>query len=112
MADDNSNIIAALIHVSGIVVGFIGPLIAYLVVKDAKLKEHSKNALNFQITMTVAIIVVMVISFILMFVLIGFLTMLLVPLLGLADLVLVIIAAVKAAKGETWKYPLTVQLIK
>jgi uncharacterized Tic20 family protein len=54
--------------------------------------------------MTIAFLV----SMVLMFVLIGFLLM---PLIGIADLVFVIIAAVSASKGERYRYPLSLRLI-
>ena len=44
-----------------------------------------------------------------MFILIG---MLLIPLLLMANLVLCIITAVAASKGEHYKYPLAIRLLK
>jgi uncharacterized Tic20 family protein len=53
-----------------------------------------------------------IICFILMFVLIGFLLIPLFGVLYLADIVLVIIASIKANEGQLYRYPFTIRLIK
>ena len=85
----------------------IAPLVIWLVKKDQSeyVDYHGKEALNFQITMMLAVIV----SFMLIFVLIGF------PLLfGLLifNVVIVIIAAIKANEGEKYQYPFALRMIK
>ena len=101
--------LALITHLSGIVAGFIVPLIIWLINKDKPEKgfliDQSKEALNFQITVFIAI----VISWILAFVLIGLLLM---PLVGIANLVLCIIAGIKANNGESYRYPFALRLIK
>ena len=67
--------------------------------------DQAKEALNFQITVTIA----MVISIILMIVIIGGI---LAPIVGVINLVFCIIAAVKANNGEAYRYPFTLRLIK
>jgi len=98
-----------LAHLLGIITGPIGALIIWLVSKDDASKgfvvDQSKEALNFQITVFIAI----VISWILAFVLIGLLLM---PLVGIANLVLCIIAGIKANNGESYRYPFALRLIK
>jgi uncharacterized Tic20 family protein len=103
---DDRNL-AMLAHLLGIVSGFVGALIIWLMKKDqsAYVDEQGKEALNFQITMLIAFVG----AWILMFILIG---MLLMPLLLIANLVLCIIAAVAASKGEHYKYPLAIRLLK
>lgn len=86
----------------------LGPLIMWLIKKDTMplVDQHGKEALNFQITVTIA----MLISFLLMFVLIG---ILLVFVVGIGALVLTIIAAVKVSNGQfDYKYPFAIRLIK
>ena len=86
----------------------IGPLVVWLMKKDTMpmVDLHGKEALNFQITVLIA----MVISIVLMFVLIGFLLMFVV---GIGALVLTIIAAVKISNGQyDYKYPFALRLIK
>jgi uncharacterized Tic20 family protein len=86
---------------------FIAPLIIYLIKKDesAYVREQSKEALNFQIT----VLICYIISWFLMFVFIGFI---LIILLGLADLILIIIATIKASEGKLYRYPFNLRLIK
>ncbi len=98
--------IAALIHVSGIFFGFIGPLVGYLVYpQDQFIREHSRNALNFQLTLLIGF----VISAVLIFVVIG---IFLIIGIMIAAVVLHIIAAIEASKGNSYTYPLTIEFIK
>lgn len=102
MVDDTG--VAALSHVLAIFTGFLGPLVVLLATEDDFAEENARNALNFQIMLTIGYAV----SFVLTFLLIG---LLLLPTLGLMHLVFCIIAAAKANNGEAWKYPLTPDLI-
>lgn len=99
--------IAALTHASGILFGFIVPLVVWLLKKDQSpyLAEHAKEALNFQITILIGYFA----SWVLMFVLIG---LLIFPLLMLANLIFCILAAVKTNNGESYRYPFALRLIK
>ncbi len=92
----------------------LGPLIVWLLKRgdSAEIDEHGKESLNFQISMFIYTTVLGVICFILMFVLIGFLLMPLLAVLYVADVVLVIIASLKASEGQLYHYPLTIRLIK
>lgn len=103
---DDQNM-AMLAHLLGIVSGFVGALIIWLIKKDQStfVDEQGKEALNFQITMMIGVVG----SWILMFVLIG---MLLLPLLLIANLVFCILAAVAVSKGEHYKYPFAIRLLK
>ena len=106
-ADQRTMALAA--HLLGIFPGFIGALIIWLINKDdagkAFVTDQAKEALNFQITVTIA----MVISMILMIVIIGGI---LAPIVGIISLVFSIIAAVKANNGEAYRYPFALRLIK
>jgi uncharacterized Tic20 family protein len=98
--------IAALTHASALILGFIGPLVAYLVYpNDPFIREHGRQALNFQLTLLIG----MLISFVLIFVIVGFFT-----LIGLmiASIVLHIQGTIAASKGEPFRYPLTIEFIK
>lgn len=102
-----------LCHISalaGLVIPFgniLGPLVVWLIKREQipAVDAHGKEAMNFQISFTIYLIV----AWITVFILIGFV---LVPLLAIADLVLLIIAAIKASKGELYRYPFTIRLIK
>ncbi len=83
----------------------IGPLIVWQMKKDMPfVDDQGKEALNFQITVSIAVFI----CFPLMFVLIG---LLLLPLVLLGALVMTIIAGLKANNGETYRYPLALRLI-
>lgn len=93
-------------YISGI--GFIlGPLLMWLFKKDKSsyVNYHGKESLNFQIS----IIIYGFIAGILCFVFIGFLIL---PILGILQLILVIIASVRAKDGEEYRYPMTIRFIK
>ncbi|MFN7948430.1 MAG: DUF4870 domain-containing protein [Blastocatellia bacterium] len=104
---------ATLAHLSalaGCIIPFgniLGPLIIWMMKKDQSwfVNDQGKEALNFQITLTIALIV----SFLLMFLLIGFILM---PVVGLFGLIMAVIAALKANQGEVYRYPLTIRLIQ
>jgi len=86
--------------------GFIAPLVIWLIKRDEDpfVAYYSLESLNFQISMLIYILV----SIVLMFVFIGFLLIVIVPIVGL---VLMIIAGVKAANGEFFRYPLTLRFV-
>jgi len=102
--------IAHLSALAGFVIPFgnlIGPLIVWLIKKDTMpfVDDQGKESLNFQITVTIAAII----CGILVFVLIG------IPLLfavGIAALVLTIMAGIKANEGASYRYPFAIRLIK
>jgi uncharacterized Tic20 family protein len=73
---------------------------------------HGKRALNFQITMVIVWVACIIASIILSFIHLHFLVSLLFPLIGLAYLILVIMAGIKVNNGEDWKYPWSLELIK
>jgi uncharacterized Tic20 family protein len=85
----------------------VGPLIIWLIKKDEMpfVDDQGKEALNFNISMTIYGLI----SVLLVFVLIGFI---LLVVLGIAWLVLAIVAAVKANEGIAYRYPLTLRLVK
>jgi len=98
---------STLIHVGGILFGFIPALVGYLVLKDRGpfIREHTRQALNFQITMTIASVV----GALLWIVLVGYLIS---AAVGIVVIVFSILAALAANKGEYYKYPLTFEFIK
>ena len=97
---------ATLIHVGGIVIGFISPLLGYLLLKDrsAFVGENAKNALNFQITVVIGYVV----GWVLTLILVGFLVLLAV---WVVSIVFSILGAIAANRGEVYKYPLTIAFI-
>lgn len=100
--------LALLTHLSGIILSFIVPLVIWLVYKDKADKGYlvaqAKEALNFQITIAIAYVACSILTVIL----IGALLM---PLVWIFNIVLCIIAALKAKDGEQYRYPLTLRLV-
>ena len=92
---------------------FIGPLVIWLVKKDTLpfVDDQGKEALNFNITVGIVFLALLILSIVTF----GIGLVIAVPLwiiIGIAWLVLTIIAAVKASKGERYRYPFTLRLIK
>ena len=100
---------ALVAHILGIFTWFIGPLIIWMINKDDSSKsfvtDQAKEALNFQITITIAMLICIVLTI----VIIGGL---LAPIVGLLNVIFCIIAAVKANNGEAYRYPFALRLIK
>jgi hypothetical protein len=82
------------------------PLAIWMMKRDqsAFIDEHGREALNFQISVSLYAIVVGALCF----VLVGFL---LIPVLMGFHIVLMIVASVRASQGESYRYPLTIRLI-
>ena len=91
----------------------IGPLIIWLIKKDtmAFASDQAKEALNFNITLLIISIVLVLVTFFTLGLGI-FITLPLGVLIGIAWLVLTIMAAIKANNGEAYRYPFTLRLIK
>ncbi|NMM24946.1 MAG: DUF4870 domain-containing protein [Phycicoccus sp.] len=89
-----------------VALSFLGPLIMYAVFKErgAFIRHHSAEALNFQLTMWIGLII----SFPLMFVLIGFVTA---GAIAMTMLVCHILAAVAASEGRDYRYPFTIRFV-
>ena len=109
------NMLCHLSALAGFIIPFgniLGPLLVWQIKKNEipSVEAHGKAALNFQITVTIVIIIGLVAATILSF--IGFLLYPLVMLIALAGLVLAIIAGIKANDGKDYKYPFSFNLIK
>lgn len=94
---------------SGFVIPFgniVGPLLVWQLKKDTMpfAAEQAKEALNFNITITIAGIV----AAISIFILIGFL---LAPLVFIAWVAFAIIAGINANKGQNYRYPFILRLV-
>lgn len=102
---DEKNIVV-LTHLGGTIFSFIPALIVWLLKKDESpyIADQAREALNFQITVLIA----QVISSILIVILIGFVLM---GIIWLANIILCIIAAIAASKGEYYRYPFALRLI-
>ena len=103
-------LICHLSGLSGYIIPFgnvIVPIVIWSLKKDQMpmVDKHGKEVINFQLSITIWIIA----SAMLIILLVG-IPMLIV--LGLLQVVLVIIGALKADSGQLYKYPLTIRFIK
>ena len=92
---------------------FIGPLVIWLVKKDTMpfVNDQGKEALNFNITVAIICLALVLLSIVTL----GIGLIIAIPawvIVGIAWLVLTILAAVKANEGVAYRYPLSLRLIK
>ena len=91
-------------HLSYFVMGIIGPLVIWVVKKDKApyVEDQAKEALNFQIAVTVAAMI-------------SVMTIVLIPIamvIMLGGMIYSVLAAVEANNGNYYRYPFTLRLIK
>lgn len=109
-------------HLSALVLAFfgglavLGPLVVYLIKKDEDkfVAEHSREALNFQLTWLIGGFVFGVLAVIGALLTIGIGLIVIVPLaigLFVAWLVFTIKAGMAASRGEYYRYPMTVRMV-
>lgn len=98
---------ATLIHVGGIIFPVVAALVGYLVLRGRGpfITEHTRVALNFQITMAIGYVAGIVLSV----VGIGVLIILAV---GVVIIVFSILAALAANRGQYYRYPLSIEFLK
>ena len=111
------NMLCHLSALSGLIVPFgniIGPLLIWQIKKSEfpSVEVHGKAALNFQITVLLAVLAGGVVAVILSFFCIGYLLFPLVGIIALCGLIFAVIAGLKANEGKDYRYPWTLELIK
>ena len=97
---------AAAAHLGTFLVGFIAPLVLWLIKRDedAFVEYHARESLNFQFSL----MIYMLVSFLAILILIG---IVMVAVVGIFAFVVIIVAGVKAAGGEFYRYPLSIRFI-
>ncbi|WP_260855611.1 DUF4870 domain-containing protein [Curtobacterium sp. 9128] len=107
MTPEDQRLWSTLTHVGGIFFSFVAPLVAYFVLRDRGqfVREHTRAALNFQITMAIADAVGVITSWLG----IGLLILLAVRVL---TIVFSILAAVAANRGQLYRYPVAIEFVK
>ena len=92
---------------------FLGPLVIWLMKKDSMpfVADQAKESLNFNITVSAVFLVLLVLSLVTLG--IGFIiTLPIMLIVGIAALVLIIMAAIKANDGVAYRYPFAIRLVK
>lgn len=89
------------------VLNIIAPLVLWLIKKDSMpfVDQQGKEVLNFQITLSIVFFVCMLTFWLIIPMILAFG-------IGIAALVLIIMAAIKANDGVPYRYPFTLRLIK
>ena len=105
--------ILVLTTVSCIFLGFVVPLIIWLVNKESMeepAKKYLTHLLNFQLTLLIAGVILVAVNII---PILGQLISIIgSPILWLTNVILMIIAAIKLSNNEEYKFPFTLELIK
>ena len=101
--------LAMLCHLLGALMGFVVPLIIWLIKKDEMpfINDQGKEALNFQLTVLIAFVAVGILGIPTC----GWATFLALP-LWIADIVFGIMAAMEANEGRPYRYPVTIRMIQ
>jgi uncharacterized protein len=108
-ANNDEKTWALIAHFGGIVVGFIAPLVALLVKgnESPTVRAHAVEALNFQITWGVVLIITVILGICTL----GILSFL--PFIAwIVIVVFCILAGMKANEGQLYTYPMTLRLVK
>jgi uncharacterized Tic20 family protein len=107
MRPDEEKLWAIGAHIGPIVLGFVAPLVVWLVFKDRSrfLDRQGKEALNMQISD----LIYFAVAFVTLFLLVG---IILLPIVGIAWLVLMVVATIKAANLEDYRYPAIFRFIQ
>jgi uncharacterized Tic20 family protein len=102
---------------AGFVIPFgniIGPLVCWLVKKDDYpfVDDQGKESLNFNITITIALVAVAAIGFATACLGVGVVILVVgLPAVGIFDLVVTVMAAIKSNSGEYYRYPINIRMI-
>jgi uncharacterized Tic20 family protein len=119
--DDKARTWAIISHLSALIVllgipfgNILGPFIVWLFTKEKypRVDDQGKESMNFQISMSIYAVLALIIAIGFTPVLIGLLFYPVVAAIVVADIVLTIIAAVRASNNELYRYPLTIRMIK
>lgn len=119
---DDDKTYAVLMHLSvlaHLVLPYISlaiPIIMWLTRKDRSvfIDDHGREAINFQISVTIYSLVLPIIGVIIMFLTLGLGVILLIPLVFLPYVLAIVgmvMAIVRTNKGEYFRYPMTIRFL-
>ena len=100
----------------------LAPLAIYIAASDKFVRDHAREALNFDLVVIIYAVLPVIGFFGLggaisagsagIAILIGFLSMIVIFFLGITFIVYPIIGAVKAASGQTYRFPFIIRLLR
>lgn len=121
---DEGKMYAIIAHIGAVVVGiftggflgFVAPLVIMFMAKDKDpwAAEQAKESLNFQLMILIFSIVTFVATIILSILTFGLAIFIIAPIaliVGLAALVLIIMATIAVSKGQSYRYPINLRLV-
>ena len=105
-----------LVHLLGLLTGFVGVLIIWLIKKDSSkfVDYHGREALNFIISLFIYTVALVILSIVIGVLTMGIGAIIMVPfiaIIGIGQIVCEIMACVAASKGKWHRYPLTIRFI-
>ena len=109
LTDSDARLWAMLAHLGGMAISFLAPLVVWLIYRERSelVDDQGKEALNFQLTVLIALVAAGVVAGITL----GLLSFL--PgVVWVANVIFCIIGGVAANRGEHYRYPLTLRLVK
>ena len=108
--DDSLKILT---HILGIFTWFIGSLVIFAISKKQEEKEHSKNALNWQISFTIYFFIFFILMIFSINQIMWFIAFIgLIFILVILNIIFCIIATVKASENKFWKYPMAIRFLR
>ena len=116
--DQDSKSLGMLAHLLGILAGWLGPLIMWLIKKDTNpfVADQAKEALNWELTMLIILLplelITVIASIATRMVVVGCLFGFLIFAVCVCNIVYCIIGAVAANKGIAYRYPFALRLVK
>ncbi|SFC51605.1 hypothetical protein SAMN05444422_109181 [Halobiforma haloterrestris] len=131
---DERSLGGILVHLLGLITGFLGPVIVYAAANNEYTRENARHALNWHVTVFVLAVVAMVTFFLgadeftvggetiqlsllpapldTVFAAAGVLLILLVSIAGFLTFVYALVATMKAIFGSVWTYPGSVDVVE
>lgn len=103
---DDSKLLG-LLHLSGIFIMIFPPLIVWILKKD-ELKgyeQHFKDIMNFQLSIVIYLLAAVITAILII-------PALLLPLIGIASTIIILINSFKVLSGQSYKYPFCIQFMK
>ncbi|GAB3711045.1 DUF4870 domain-containing protein [Nocardiopsis oceani] len=106
-ANQEERTFALLTHLSGIILGFVVPLVMYLIKKDESpfLRDQAAQALNFQLLLLIGYVIAIPLSFIFIGTILSFA-------LWVCAIVFGIMGGMASNRGEWYRYPVDVGWVK
>lgn len=107
---------SALIQFVGIP-SFAGPLVVWLIRReDPVVEPHARVALNFQLSLIIyfagGVVVAIIAALTIVGILLSILIIMFLGVLVVAEVVFAILASLAASRGEWYRYPMSIELIK